>query len=359
MPSKGGAERVVEAIVSRSIRKNISPTIYCDKSYTPSHYSLTGVKLIRLPTVPGKYLRSTSLFLFSAIHAVCFSNYDLIHLHNMESAFILPLLKLKYHVIGTCHGSAYWRNKWGRIARFIMRLLDYPFIKMSNIVTSVSKKDSDNFSKKYNKQVEFIPNGVSRKNIINHKESKKILQSLNMLEGDYFLFVAGRIEPTKGAHLAIEAINNQKGNTKLIILGDFKQDKNYTNYLRKISGANILFKNLIKDASTVFGLMKKSIAVIFPSEFEAMSMVLLEASSLGVTVICSDIEENQYVLGEKGLYFSNGDSKSLGLMIQNVLMNKKSLQKISEDIQERVLLNFSWDRIINDYILIYNEVLKK
>ncbi len=38
---------------------------------------------------------------------------------------------------------------------------------------------------------------------------------------------------------------------------------------------------------------------------KAMSMVLLEGASLGIPVVCSDIEENMEVLGETGIYFKS------------------------------------------------------
>ena len=113
LPSRGGAERVVEALVTRMPALGIKPIVYCDQQYTPAGFSLRGVELIRRPALPGKYLRSTSLDLFAALHAVSVGRYDLIHLHNAEAGFVLPLLRSRYCVVSTSHGGAYWRAKWG------------------------------------------------------------------------------------------------------------------------------------------------------------------------------------------------------------------------------------------------------
>lgn len=76
LPSKSGTERVLEAIVLRLASQH-ELTIYCDSQYTPSNYHVPGVRLIRIPSIPGKHLRATVLFLLSAIHALLFGRYDL------------------------------------------------------------------------------------------------------------------------------------------------------------------------------------------------------------------------------------------------------------------------------------------
>ena len=94
-------------------------TVYCNSRYTSSDVKLPDVKLVRIPTLPGKHLQPVSLFILSALHALFKGNYDLIHLHNVEACFVLPLLRLRYRVIATSHGSPIRaaRNKWGIAAR--------------------------------------------------------------------------------------------------------------------------------------------------------------------------------------------------------------------------------------------------
>jgi len=69
LPSKSGTERVVEAIVTRMIGK-FDITVYCDADYTPLDTHYKGVRLIRIPTIKGRYLKPISLDIFSALHAL-------------------------------------------------------------------------------------------------------------------------------------------------------------------------------------------------------------------------------------------------------------------------------------------------
>ena len=82
IPAKSGADRVAEAIIYRIGNYGLNPYVYCDSSYTGESIDFPGIVLVRLPTLPGKYLRSSSLDLLAAFHAVLFCNYDLIHLYN-------------------------------------------------------------------------------------------------------------------------------------------------------------------------------------------------------------------------------------------------------------------------------------
>ena len=125
LPSKGGAERVVEAIVHRLASRH-ELTVYCSRKYSPEGTQVPEVKLVRIPTLQGKYLRSPSLFILSTLHALFFGKYDLVHLHNVEASFVLPLLRLRYKVISTAHGSPFRspRKKWSRLAQALMALMN-------------------------------------------------------------------------------------------------------------------------------------------------------------------------------------------------------------------------------------------
>ncbi len=68
LPSRGGAERVVEAITDR-LKGKYELTVYCNSRYTPKGAIFPGVRLIRVPTLKGKHLQPFSLFILSALHA--------------------------------------------------------------------------------------------------------------------------------------------------------------------------------------------------------------------------------------------------------------------------------------------------
>ncbi len=356
LPARGGAERVVEAIVRRITSKGVVPTVYCDASYTPPGFSIEGVKMIRIHTIPGKHVRAFTLAFFSAVHAVLSGNYDLIHLHNIETAFVLPLLRLRFRVLGTAHGFAYWRSKWGGTAKRIMMSMDYFFMRFSSMASSVSAKDARTLQRRFGREVLYIPNGVGTEFNPDLAAAEDILNRHGIRKRRYFIFAAGRIEPTKGAHLAVEAVTRLDMDIPLLVVGDAGQIHAYEKRLHDIAGHMVYFQPLIKDPSVLFGLMKYSVCLIFPSLVEAMSMVLLEAASLGIPVISSDIEENRDILGEDGIYFRSGDVGSLMERLRWILDNQADAGQKAADLQRLVHSRYSWDRIADRYLEVYRRV---
>ena len=116
LPSRSGTERVVEAIISH-LNRTHEITVYCDSRYTPKGEKVDGIRLIRIFSLRGKHIQPTSYFFLSALHAL-FCQYDLIHIHGVDSCFILPILMLKYRIVSTAHGAPGRAHRaWGTVPR--------------------------------------------------------------------------------------------------------------------------------------------------------------------------------------------------------------------------------------------------
>lgn len=359
LPAKGGAERVVEAITRRMPALGISPTVYCDEGSTPPDHSINGVELIRVPSIPGKHLRTTLLNLVSALDAIFLRQYDLIHLHNIEASYVLPLLRLKYKVVSTSHGFAYKRDKWSPLAKRFMHLMDRPFVKLSNVSTSVSLKNARDLGARFGHRVRYIPNGTGLEYVGDLNASNRLLEKHNLHPGRYLIFVAGRIIPTKGVHFAIEAVDRLADDIPLLIVGDETHSPEYSNKLRTMAGSQVRFQPLLTNPVELFGLMADARFLIFPSTVEAMSMVLLEAGHIGVPIVCSDIPENREVMGEAATYFQSANVDSLVERLQWALGNPADLLQRSQQAQKRVSEHFSWDAIATRYADLYHGAVQK
>jgi glycosyltransferase involved in cell wall biosynthesis len=354
LPSKSGTERVVEAIVSRLTGKH-EITVYCDSRYTPKGTKVDGIHLIRIPTIKGKYTQATSLFFLSALHAL-FSRYDIIHVHGTDACFTLPILRLKYRVVSTSHGAPgrLSRLKWGKVARFFIRLMEYPFVYLSNYATSVSYLDADYLKARFKRNIVYIPNGVDDCVQLDLKGAASKLDQAGLEPGNYLMFAAGRIDPTKGCHVLLEALNHIENPPKLAIVGDLNQVPSYSAHLREIAdGKQVVFIPPISDRGLLFGMVKLARLFIFPSDTEAMSMMLLEAASLQVPIICSDIAENKIVIQDNVVYFHSGDAIDLANQIQWALGHPGEMSSLGQKASIYVKDTLTWQKIVEQYEEIY------
>ena len=101
-------------------------------------------------------------------------------MHNVEATFVLPLLRLRYKVLSTSHGAAQMLDKWNGIAKFFLRLSEWPFIYLSNSMTSVSKPLADYYQTSYKRPVRYLPNGVNLDNPVDEEAAQSLLAEHNL-----------------------------------------------------------------------------------------------------------------------------------------------------------------------------------
>lgn len=355
LPSKGGAERVAEAVLQRLANQE-DFTVYCDRRYSPAAVVIPSVRLIRFPTLPGKHLRALSLLILSAWHALLKGDYDLIHLHNAEAGMVAPILRLRYKILATSHGQAYVRDKWGRIAKVLMQINEYLFMHFSDRITSVSQPLAQWYQSRYSQPITYIPNGVENEPPIDDEAAEATLRTHGVI-GNFIIFTAGRLDPTKGCHLVLEAFKRVDSPCQLLVVGDLSTVPSYGQELRRMADDRVRFIPFIQYKGEVLGIMRRASFLVFPSTVEAMSMVLLEAASLGVPVVCSDIPENISVLKEYAVYFKSGNVDDLTGKMDWALSNLPGLRKTGLAAQALVRQRNSWDTISKQYLELYLQLL--
>jgi glycosyltransferase involved in cell wall biosynthesis len=173
------------------------------------------------------------------------------------------------------------------------------------------------------------------------------------------MFAAGRIDPTKGCHLILEALNHLGNPHKLIIVGDLNQVPSYTDYLKDIADKQqVIFIPPISDRELLFGLVKQAQIFIFPSTDEGMSMMLLEAASLQTPIVCSDIPENKIVLRDNALYFHSGNALDLAEKIQWAVHNPGEMADLAMKASVYIKEALTWNNIAIQYDELYKKCIK-
>jgi Glycosyltransferase len=232
------------------------------------------------------------------------------------------------------------------------------FVKFPNKLTSVSFPMAEEYEKKWGVQVDYIPNGVDNSLPLDHKVALHLLKQIVVYD-EYLLFSAGRIDSTKGCHTLLEAFLQIETDMKLIVVGDDKADPQYGIQLKEMAkdDKRVCFIPFIADKGSLFGILKKARVFVFPSEVEAMSMALLEAASLGVPIICSDIPANQAVLKPgQALFFTTGDAGDLKEKLGWAIEHPTDMKEMGLRAQEWVKKNFSWDEIAKRYDRLYRSI---
>jgi len=355
-PSKGGTSRVVENLLY-DLKNHYDFTIYCYRHETAEKH-IEGVEVIQFPEIPIKGLGVFLYYLRCCIHILMSKRYDLVHLHKTDGAFFLPLLCLKYKVIATSHALPYLNEKWSAIGKLYFRLTERLFMYSNATITAISKPQTDYYYKKYGRTVRFIPNGIHIPGRVEPSLADEILKTFNISE-DYLFFAARRVIPLKGAHTLIKALQQIKFKGTLVIAGELDQLPSYTNTLKELAkGLDVKFIGYVAGMDKLNALLKRAKYFVFPSELEGMSMMLLEAGSIGTPMICSDIPQNKAVLNEREvLYFESKNVTDLAEKLNWAFQNDIKMKALAQQTKQTVESEYVVSKVVSKYIDLYDEVL--
>ncbi len=361
LPAFAGADRVAENILQHLptddgnhyhiyvVRTPDQPRPF---DYAPN------IHVIPIRAMGGKHSKATTFFLSSALHCAFALRPDLAHTHDSAFgpfAWILRIFCPIMPILGTFHGNPYERAKWSRFAKAFLRFSEFSFIHACSALTTVARAKVAEVQARCSTPIEFIPNGVNPDPEIAKNE---LLQTLGLEPGAYLMFAAGRMDPTKGLHHLLDACDRLKMDIPLLVVGGFEgHNQDYSKQLIERCEAHpnlVLLPHLLSQAE-LFELVAGCRLFVFPSEIEAMSMMLLEVISCGVPVLASDIAENTEVTGtDYPWLFRNADAADLAAKLQQFLRDGPG-PSVSA-LRDRCARDFNWDAIALRYLDLYNRL---
>lgn len=363
IPSReGGVEIVVEELSTRLVKIGHRVDVYNRKGNNVANKNIKtkklknykGVNIITIPTINKKGLDALIYSFFASIVA-SFKKYDCLHYHAEGSCAMLWIPHLfRKRIVVTIHGLDWQRAKWGGFATKYIKFGEKLAAKYADEIIVLSKGVQKYFKDTYNRDTNFIPNGV---NIPEIKEPNIIKEKYNLNGNDYILFLA-RIVPEKGLHYLIDAYNQIKTDKKLVIAGGASHTNDYYKEIQeKVKGnKNIIMTGFVQ-GEELEELYSNCFLYCLPSDIEGMPISLLEAMSYGKNCLVSDIEENTQVCGEYGHTFKKGDVQDLKEKLDSLLKEDKLID--ANILKNYVIEEYNWDDIVNETTILYDRQGKR
>ncbi|AKB71756.1 Glycosyltransferase [Methanosarcina mazei C16] len=214
------------------------------------------------------------------------------------------------------------------------------------------------FHLKYNvSNLYVIPNALDD----SWRNENKVLD-LNE-ENTINLFFHGRFAPEKGIDLLIKAFSyNLRKEVKLkLYLAGSQRDKKYTTYLKNLCIELGIEENVIFLGSIPISLLKSYLnsvdAAIYPSIYEPFSLAILEAFSTvnGPVLYSNKSGIHDFVL-KKGYNFYAFEPSIEGISNSIKILTEQKYDKTISSKQREFAAMYSWDKIADKYIELYEEV---
>ncbi|MBE9489605.1 MAG: glycosyltransferase family 4 protein [Bacteroidetes bacterium] len=279
---------------------------------------------------------------------------DIIHIHAIGPAIMVPFARLiGLKVVITDHGPDYDRDKWGVLAKFVLRLGEKWGGIFANEVIVISEVIRSIIKERCHRDSHLIYNGVQ---ILEKVNSTSYIDSLGLHSGNYIIAVA-RFVPEKGLHDLIEAYNQSELTCKLVLVGDSDHEDDYSRNLKKMAAlnSNIILTGYIigNDLRQIFSHAR---LFVLPSYHEGLPIVLLEALSYGLIPLVSDIPANLEVNINSDYYFHTKNIKNLKdklIQLWGSEFTKVDRGKLIEFVRQK----YDWQKISEQTIEVYKTVL--
>lgn len=359
-PVVGGAERVVQKIAESLSYRGHQVTVAT--SYVPERKfkEHNGVKVISF-RIKGNKVKSISGEIDKYKYFLLNSNFDLICNYAAQTwttdltLEILEDIKAK-KVLFPCgySGLALWSKKlfyWSYFRKLpgYLKKYDHIIYHSENYIDKI-------FGDRHNiNHYSIIPIGIDIKEMqtsaVNFRESYNI-------QTKYLLLNVGNHFKLKGHGFVLEAFRrlNRDDVTLLIIGNEIPGIKGCFRSCKRIASKNpriLLLNNIPREH--VVSAFRGSDIFIFGSKVEYFPLVILEAMSVGLPFIATNV-------GAIREFFGGIVVNSLREMVENInkLLNDGSYhKKLSIEGQKECLSKYTWDKIIPQYEELFNNLIRR
>ncbi|HPY99605.1 MAG TPA: glycosyltransferase family 4 protein [bacterium] len=353
----GGVEKQVEELLIHLAARGHDIYAYARRGYAQEISEYKGVKIIPLPFIKGKNFEAISNTFLAVLHSA-FRRFDIIHFQSIGPASLLWLAKLlnpRTPIVFTFHCQDYYHKKWGLFARWYLRLGEKIGCRLADQTLVTSQELTIYALARYDKGAVYVPSGINPPTLPEVREIRRW-----GLEKDNYIFIASRLIRHKGIHYVIKAFKNLKTDKKLVIAGEGAYTDDYVKELKELAGDDkrIIFVGN-QGGALLSELYANAYMFIQSSEYEGLSMGLLEAMSYGLPCLASDIPANLEAMNGLGLSFRNKDVSDLSHKLQYALDNQEIVKAQGQALRERTRQEYNWEKIVDQTIAIYNRLLAK
>ena len=339
----GGFESLVENIIGENKSSNVNYTVFCSSKDLPQHISeYKGAKLKYIP-LSANGVQSIPYDMLSLLKVP--KETDVILVLGVSGSLILPFFMLfsKKKIVVNIDGLEHRRDKWGKVARWYLKLSEKMAVKYADVIIADNKGIQDYVKEEYGKESVLIAYGGDH--VIRNIEpafENGILTKFALELKNYAITVC-RIEPENNCHNTLEAFS--KTNKKLIFIGNWNRSEYGRELKEKYSKfPNIIIQDPIYDIDILYALRKNAGMYIHGHSAGGTNPSLVEAMFFGCPILCYDVVYNRASTQEKAYYWKDVDE------LVDLLNRTDLCGDVMRSIAQK---EYTWETIASRYEALY------
>ena len=355
----GGFETFAWELSIRLAQRGHSVTVYCRRGWTDESVPVPeGVQRRFVPYLGGKYLETVSHTGASILDSLV-RGYDAMWVGNAANAVFCAIPRLRGTAVAlNVDGIERQRKKWSLAGRLWYAIGERFALVYPNVIVSDAVVIRDYYLSQYGKQSALIAYGAP----ILDREPLPDLSAYGLgdIQPNGYLLYVSRLEPENQADMVIRAYRHVPGDIPLLIVGDAPYATEYKSRLIELAAAD----PRVRLTGAIYGhgyrdLQRGALAYIQATSVGGTHPALIEAMGARNVVLAFETPENEEVLAGAGLLFS--DEADLARHLKRIAQDPLSpaLTMLREQAAERIRVNYSWDRVTDQYEQLFTDLISR
>ncbi|MCH8044142.1 MAG: glycosyltransferase [Planctomycetes bacterium] len=353
----GGSERNVAAICKHCDRDRLDPVVWTlldGGDYEPS---------VREADVPIRCLRRgrsySPVFALSAARQIARCDADIIHAFNPAIAFYAALARrlcgiripMVYYEGNSRSLGPRWRSK---VSRWTARQFTH---YMANSRASGQFLESKISPRS---PVRIIPNGHETECWRAHGDRDEIRRKLGITpEQKLAIFVGRLVEQKRVCDLldAVARIFPSREALRVIVVGTGSEEVKLKEQVERIGLSEVV--RFLGRRRDVPQLLMASDLFVYPSEFDGLANVVIEAALAGLPIVACDAPgvRDAVVHGEHALLVPPRNVERLGAAIADVLDDPKRSQQRADSALQHAMRSYTMESMLHNLSTFYDDIL--
>ncbi|MBK8817502.1 MAG: DUF1972 domain-containing protein [Methylococcaceae bacterium] len=341
----GGWETLVDHL-TKKLNNQFDITVFCSGNrYEKKLEYYNGVKLEYI-SLDANGVQSIFYDVVSIVKALKFA--DTLLILGVSGCVFLPLVKLfsGKKIIVNIDGMEWCRDKWGKFAKWFLKLSESMAIRFADIIVADNKAIQNYISTEYGKPSQFIAYGADH--VFKENINTEILAQYPFLKEKY-AFKVCRIEPENNIHIILNAFEGIQ-NIDLVIIGNWSNSdygkslkKKYDNY------SHIHLIEPIYDQNVLNQIRSNCYIYIHGHSAGGTNPSLVEAMYLALPIFAFEVIYNIETTQNRAKYFNS----SHDLLNQLISIEPSELEMMSKAMKSIADSNYVWEKIANQYAALF------
>jgi glycosyltransferase involved in cell wall biosynthesis len=205
--------------------------------------------------------------------------------------------------------------------------------------------------------VSVVPNGVSI-NRTDERTQAVVAEELQLNQDRPILLFVGKIMGSKGVSDLLDAYEQLDTDCTLIVVGPPKEDE-LVERLNGYAQEDVRYLGYTEQ-DRLDALFKLADLFVFPTRADVFPLVTLEAMAAKTPVVTTNVGGlPEQISEETGIIVKPEDSEAITSAVDELLNDGARLQNASDAALERVREKFSWERVAEEIVTAYIDILKQ